>query len=113
MKKLAWIALQAATFSVVVWSEISSSRRLGTEPDFTTASIMGVVAALFMTALVAAVKDLYMQHLSPRRRDTGPAFDPSAAITHDSETGSQSQSLAAPARSGSDAPKVIPGRRIS
>lgn len=113
MKKLAWIALQVATFAIVIWSETSSSRRLGTEPDFTTASIMGVVAALFVTALVAAVKDLYMRHLSPSRRNAGAAFDPSAAITHDSETGGESERLAAPARSGSDGPKLIRGRRIS
>ncbi len=112
MKKLAWIALQVATFAVVIWSETSSSRRLGTKPDFTTASIVGVVAALFMTALVAAVQDLYMRHLSPRRRNAGAAFDPSTAIAHDSETGRESERLAAPTGSGSDGPKLIGGRRI-
>ncbi len=113
MKKLAWIALQVATFAVVVWSEKDAAKYLGKEPDFVTASIMGVVAALFVTALVAAVQDLYMRYLSPRRQDTGPAFDPSAAIAHDSETSREGERLAAPTRSGSDGPKLIGGRRIS
>lgn len=113
MKKLAWIALQVATFAVVVWSEKDAAQYLGKDPDFTTASIMGVAAALFVTALVAAVKDLYMRHLSPRRRYAGPTFDPSTAVTHDSKSGSESERLAAPTGSGSDGPKLIGGRRIS
>lgn len=113
MKKLAWIALQVATFAVVVWSEKDAAKYLGKEPDFTTASIMGVVAALFMTALVAAVRDLYMRHLSPRRRNAGTAFDPSTAIAHDGETSGESERLAAPTGSGSDGAKLIGGRRIS
>ncbi len=112
MQKLAWIALQIATFAAVIWFEVDKAAFFKKEPDFVTASIMGVVAALFVTALVAAVKDLYMRHLSPSRRNAGAAFDPSAAITHDSETGGESERLAAPARSGSDGPKLIRGRRI-
>lgn len=111
MKALAWIALQVATFSAVIWSETVSSRQLGKDPDFVTAAIMGVVAALFVTALVAAAQDLYMRYLSPRR-DTGPTLDARTAISHDGEAGSESKRLGAPAGSGSDAPKVISGRRI-
>lgn len=104
--------MQVATFAAVIWSEKDAAQYLGKEPDFTTAAIMGVVAALFVTALVAAVKDLYIRHLSPRR-NAGPAFDPSTAITHDSEAGGESERLAAPTRRGSDSPKLTSGRRIS
>lgn len=113
MKKLAWIALQIATFAAVIWSEKDAAQYLGKEPDFVTASIMGVVAALFVTALVAAVKDLYMRYLSPSRRNAGTAFDPSTAISHGREADGESQSLTAPSGSGGDSPKVISGRRIS
>lgn len=113
MKKLAWIVLQIATFAAVIWFEVDKARYLKKEPDFVTAAIMGVAAALFVTALVAAVKDLHMRYLSPRRRDAGPTFNPSTAIAHDSETGDESERLSAPTRSGSDSPKLIGGRRIS
>lgn len=113
MKKLAWIALQVATFAAVIWFEADKARYLKKEPDFVTAGIMGVVAALFVTALVAAAKDLYMRHLSPRSRDAGTAFDPRATISHDRETSSESERLVAPTGSGSDGPKLIGGRRIS
>lgn len=111
MRTLAWIALQVAAFSAVIWSETMSSRQLGKDPDFVTAGIMGVVVALFVTALVAAARDLYMRYLSPRRH-TGPTLNPRPAIGHDSEASGESERLAAPTRSGGDAPKVIPGRRI-
>lgn len=113
MRKIGWIALQIAAFAAVIWFEVDKATFFKKEPDFVTASIMGVVAALFVTALVAAVRDLYMCHLSPRRRNAGAAFDPSTAIAHDSETGGESDRLPAPTRSGSDGPKLISGRRIS
>ncbi len=90
-----WITLQVATFAAVIWSEKDAAQYLGKEPDFVTASIMGVVAALFVTALVAAVKDLFMRYLSPSRRNAGTTFDPSAAIAHDSEASGESERLAA------------------
>jgi len=113
MQKLGWIALQIATFAAVIWFEVDKATFFKKEPDFTTASIMGVAAALFVTALVAAVKDLYMRYLSPRRRDTRPTFDPGTAIAHDGEASGESERLAAPTGSGSDGPKLISGRRIS
>lgn len=112
MKALAWMALQVATFSAVIWSETVSSRQLGKDPDFVTAGIMGVVVALFVTALVAAAQDLYMRYLSPRR-DTGTPLDPRAAISHDGEASSESKRLGASTGSGSDGPKLIGGRRVS
>ena len=112
MRMFGWIALQVVTFAAALWFEVDKARYLKKEPDFVTASIMGVVAALFMTALVAAVQDLYLRYLSPRRRDAGTAFAPSTAIAHDSETGSESERLAAPTRSSRDGPKLIGGRRI-
>ena len=111
MKALAWIALQVAVFATVIWSEIDSARISQREPDFVTAAIMGVVAALFVTALVVAAQDLYMRYLSPRRY-TGPTLDARPAIGHEGETSGQSKRLSAPAGSSSDAPKVISGRRI-
>jgi len=111
MKALAWIALQVAAFSAVIWSETVSSRQLGKDPDFVTAGIMGVVVALFVTALVAAARDLYMRHLSPRRH-TGPTLNPRSAIGHEGETSGEGERLIASAGSSRDAPEVIPGRRI-
>lgn len=113
MRTLAWVALQIATFAAVIWFEVDKAAFFKKEPDFVTAGIVGVGAALFMTALVAAVQDLCMRHLSPRRRDAGTAFDPSTAIRHDSEASRKSESLTAPAGGGSDGPKLTSGRRIS
>jgi hypothetical protein len=111
VRTLAWLTLQFTTIAAVIWSEIDSARLSHREPDLVTASIVGVVAALFMTALVAAGRDLFMRWLSPRHH-AGPTLDPRTAIGHDGQASSEGERLIASPGSRDDSPKLISNRRI-
>lgn len=111
-----WMLIQLVVVCCGVWLEFDMARQFKREPSVTTGLIVGVIAAFAVTALWIDARPrliAFIRRYLPSRRNAGPTFDPGTAIAHDSEASGESERLAAPARSGSDGPKLIRGRRIS
>jgi len=111
-----WMLIQALVVCCGVWLEFAMAESDQRPPNITTGLIVGVIAAFAVTALWIDARPrliAFTRRYLPSRRNAGPAFDPSAAITHDREASGESERLVAPTGSGSDGPKLISGRRIS